>query len=172
MKNLVSVIITILLFATFVAAQTGRTPNTLRIDKGKKGQPAVPADMKWMAGNWVGKAFGGSVKEVWTATDDGRMMGMFVLVKDEKPVFYEFMTFAVKNGELFLKLKHFTSEMVGWEEKEKTVDFRFIKREGNRYYFYGLTFENAGKNDLNIYLALRQKDKSFKEEVFRMKRVD
>ncbi|MDH3492015.1 MAG: DUF6265 family protein [Acidobacteriota bacterium] len=162
----------ILTVSSFTFGQTKLTENTIRIDKETKGAEATVSDMEWMAGSWAGQAFGGDVRETWTKTDGGLMMGMYVLEKENQAVFYEFLIFQVVDGELFLRLKHFNPDMTGWEEKEKTVDFRFVKKEGNRYYFRGLTFENAGENSLNIYLALRQKDKTYKEEVFKMKRVD
>ena len=151
--------------------QTRLTENTIRIEKEAKGAAAKVSDMEWMAGSWSGNAFDGQVTEVWTKTGGG-MIGMFSLVVKDKPVFYELMTFAVVDGELFLKLKHFNPDMTGWEERDETVDFRFIKKDGNRFYFNGLTFENADQNSVNIYLALHMKDKTLKEEVFQLKRVN
>ena len=72
---------------------------------------------------------------------------------------------------LILRLKHFHANLVGWEEKDKTVDFKFVKKEGKRVYFSGLTFENTSANEVNIFLALRQKDGTIREETFRMKRI-
>ncbi|MEZ5344524.1 MAG: DUF6265 family protein [Pyrinomonadaceae bacterium] len=172
MKLNLFAILTILFLSSIAFAQTKLTENTLRISKEEKSEPADVASMEWMEGNWTGNALGGSVREVWTKTDGGVMMGMFLLVQDSKPVFYEFLTFTIADGELFLKLKHFDPKLVGWEEKDKTVDFRFIKKDGNRYYFQGLTFENAGENSLNIYLALRNKEQIYREEVFNLKRSD
>jgi hypothetical protein len=172
MKNTVLIVVLLLIVAVNSLGQTKLTENTIRIDKGVKGEPAKVSDMYWMEGAWAGKAFGGDVRETWTKTDGGLMMGMYVLEKENKAVFYEFLIFQIVDGELFLRLKHFTPEMVGWETKDKTVDFRFVKKDGNRYYFRGLTFENAGRDSLNIYLALRGKDNSYREEVFELKRKD
>ncbi|NNE97540.1 MAG: hypothetical protein HKN25_00830 [Pyrinomonadaceae bacterium] len=156
-----------------LSAQTKLTENTIRIDKNVTSSKASAEDMNWMAGAWSGEAFGGSVKEVWAKAEGGSMMGLFSLVsKENKPVFYEFMLFSVENENLVLRLKHFNPDMTGWEEKDKFVSFRFIKRDGDRFYFQGLTYEKAGDTGLNIYLALRQKDKSYKEEIFRFKRID
>ena len=98
------------------------------------------------------------------------MVGTYRLVKESKPVFYEMMWLLETEGTLILRLKHFGPELVGWEEKDKTVDFKFVKKDGKRLYFSGLTFEQASKDELNIYLVLSQRDGSHKEEVFRMKR--
>jgi len=98
------------------------------------------------------------------------MVGTYRLVKDGKPVFYEMMWLLENEGTLILRLKHFNPDLTGWEEKDKSVDFKFVKKDVKRLYFSGLTFEQASKNELNIFLALRQRDGSLKEEAFRMKR--
>ncbi|MCB1023722.1 MAG: hypothetical protein KDB79_05000 [Acidobacteria bacterium] len=172
MKLKLLTIAAILLLSGIAEGQTKLTGNTFRIDKNEIGESSTVSAMEWMEGNWTGNALGGSVREVWTKTDGGVMMGMFLLVQDKKPVFYEFLTFTIEDGGLILKLKHFDPKLIGWEEKGKTVDFRFIKRVGNRFYFHGLTFENVDKNSLNIYLALRNKEQIYHEEVFRLTRSD
>ena len=100
------------------------------------------------------------------------MVGTYRLVKDGKPVFYEMMWLLETEGTLSLRLKHFNPDLSGWEEKDKSVDFKFVKKDGKRLYFSGLTFEQASKTELNIYLALRQRDGTLKEEVFKMKRMN
>ena len=171
MTNISKFLLALLILVPISAsAQTKNTENTLLLPKGEKGQPAKVSDLEWIAGTWTGNALGGSVKEVWTRTDGGGLIGMFALVKEKKPVFYELLTFVVEDGQLLLKLKHFNPDLIGWEEKEKTVNFRFIKRNGNKFYFSGLTFENAGPDKLNIYLALRRGEKKW-EEAFRLTRT-
>lgn len=173
MNKVIFSLVAIFTISLGLSAQTKLTENTLRIGKDVKSSKASAADMDWMAGAWSGEAFGGSVKEIWAKPEGGAMMGTFSLVSSKnKPVFYEFMLFSVENGNLVLRLKHFNPDMVGWEEKDKFVTFRFIKRDRDRFYFQGLTYEKAGDNGLNIYLALRQKDKTYKEEIFKLKRIE
>lgn len=171
MKKFTISLVSVLALSAVLFAQTKLTENTIRIDKDSMVTEAKTSDMDWITGTWEGKAFGGSVREVWTKSEGGKKMGMFSLVKDNKPVFYEFLLFSVKNEQLSLKLKHFNPDMTGWEKKDKFVTFRFFKRDGNRYYFQGLTFENVSDDKLTIYLALTQKDKSYREEVFNFTRV-
>ncbi len=102
MKQLIPILIIFLFVSTGATGQNRITKNTLRLAKDIKGEPANVTDMGWMNGEWEGNALGGSVKEVWTVTDGGVMMGMFILVKENKPSFYEFMTFSIENGQLFL----------------------------------------------------------------------
>ncbi len=171
MNKIITIIFATLLFSTYTIGQVKLTENTLKIERHQKSAKADENTMAWMEGNWTGKGLGGDVEESWSKPKGGVMMGMFRLIKDNKPSFYEFMTFSVKNGVFMLRLKHFTGDMVSWEEKEKTVNFRFIKKEGKRYYFQGLTFENTSKNELRIYLALTQKDKKYKEMFFKFTKM-
>lgn len=168
----ISVNVAILVFVLLVPgfAQEKNTENTVKLSEGQTGEKATIADMEWLAGGWTGTGLGGVSEEIWSKPSGGIMMGAYRLIKGDKPVFYEMMLLMEREGTLVLRLKHFNPEFVGWEEKDKSVDFKFVKKDGNRAFFSGLTFEQAGKSDLNIYLALRQKDGTLKEEVFRMKR--
>ena len=164
--------LTALLFVLYfpISAQTKSTENTLRLGEGESGGKARLADMAWLAGGWTGEGLGGVSEEMWSKPAGGAMMGTYRLIKDGKPVFYE-MCWLVEQGDtIALRLKHFNADLTGWEEKDKTVDFRFIRKDGNRVYFSGLTFERVSGNRLNIYLALRSNEGSVREEVFRMRR--
>lgn len=55
------------------------------------------------------------------------------------------MPMTEKTGSLRLRLKHSDPELIAWEEKDKFGDFRFVKKDGNRMYFSGLTFEKIDK---------------------------
>lgn len=167
-----------LLFVLFAAAdptyfaQTKSTENTIRLDEGKTGETAAAADMAWLAGSWTGTGLGGVSEEIWSRPSGGVMMGAYRLIKEGKPVFYEMLLLMESEGTLLLRLKHFTAAFVGWEEKDKSVDFKFVKKYGSRMYFSGLTFERKNGKKLNIFLALRQKDGTVREELFVMKRAD
>ncbi len=124
-----------------------------------------------MIGSWEGEAVGGSVREIWTNPGGDAMIGIISLVKDSKPVFYEIHTFTEEENVLLLKLKHFDPNLVSREEKEKTTDFLFIMTEANRFYFSGETFEKVGPDQMHMFLALTQDDKTH-EEVFKMRRLN
>ena len=165
-----------LAFAFFILSgiclgQTKNTQNTVRLDEGRSGERAAIADMSWLTGSWTGTGLGGQSDEIWSQPSAGVMMGTYRLIKDGKPVFYEMMWLLESEGTVVLRLKHFSPDLVGWEEKDKTVDFKFVKKERNRAYFSGLTFERKNGKELNIFLALKQKDGTVREEVFKMKRI-
>ena len=138
--------------------QIKQTTNTLKLDEGKSSEKATIQDMIRLNGTWHGTGLGGTVEEIYSAPQDGVMMGSFRFFDKGKTVFYEFITVAEAKDTLIVKLKHFNPDLSGWEEKDKTVDFKFVKREKNRMYFEGQTFEFIGKNILNIYVAIKQKD--------------
>jgi hypothetical protein len=158
--------------ASSAISQTRQTANTLKLDESKTGEKATIYEMKQLSGTWRGEGLGGTIEEIYSQPQNGAMMGMFRFIEKDKTVFYEFITVLEENGTLIVRLKHFNCDLKGWEEKDQTVDFRFVKKEKNRMYFEGQTFEFIGKNALNIYVAIRQNDGSVKEEVFRYKLVN
>ncbi len=170
MKYLLTVAAALLILFVPNYAQVKNTENTLKLAEGQVSEKATIADAAWLAGSWRGTGLGGFSEETWSQPEGGVMVGTYRLVKEGKPVFYEMMWLLETEGTIILRLKHFGPELVGWEEKDKSVDFKFVKKDGKRLYFSGLTFEQASKNELNIYLALRQRDGSLKEEAFQMKR--
>lgn len=170
-KKLFSISLLIGVFATFGFGQTKQTENTFKLEDGKTGEKAVIADMKWIVGAWQGAAFGGFSEEIYSDPKSGVIMGAYRLIVDGKTVFYELMTIVEENETLVFRLKHFNADLSGWEEKDKFVEFKYIKKDAKRIYFEGMTFEPVGKKALKIFLAIKQKDGSLKEETFTYKRV-
>ena len=156
----------IVMLAAAAGAQVKNTENTVKLAEGAKSAAATIKDVAWLAGNWSGTGMGGVSDETWGTPNNGVMVGTYRLVINNKPIFYEMMWMMEHEGSLILRLKHFSAELVGWEEKDKTVDFRFVNKTGNRVNFNGLTYEQTSENKLTIYLALRQKDGTLKEENF------
>lgn len=146
-------------------AQSLSTEHVYKADSTTVARAATIADFAMLIGNWTGKGLGGDCDENWLGPMDNRMHGIFRLVKDGKIVFTEYMSILQDSAGWALKVKHFTAEFTGWEAKDKSVDFRFIRAENNALYFSGITFLTEG-NKLTIYIAFRQKDKSYREEIF------
>jgi hypothetical protein len=169
MKVRFAVALFLLMFAGPARAQETQTANTLTAPVDFAGPPATLADMKWLVGHWKGTGLGGVSEEMWSEPAGGVMMGMYRLVLNGKPSFYEFIHLAEENGSLVMKLKHFDPDLTGWEEKERFVTFRLLKLEREAVYFGGLTFRRSGDR-LRIFLALRDKDGRVREERFDMQR--
>jgi hypothetical protein len=97
---------------------------------------------------------------------------MFRLVRDEKVVFYEFLTLVEQGGSLVFKLKHFNPDLTGWEEKAEFVSFRLLEMTPDAARFAGLTFRRAGADRLEVFLAVRNRaDGTVREERFEMVRT-
>jgi len=141
------------------------TANTRRLAAGESGAAATIADLAWLAGTWRGAGLGGINEELWSAPAGGTMMGMYRLLKDDRVVFYEFLTLSETGRSLLLSLRHFHADLRGWEERDDSVRMPFIKAEAGRYYFEGLTLEPR-PGTLTIYLVIESKG----EVIFRYQR--
>ncbi len=133
----------------------------------KGSEKASLKDIEWLEGNWKGEAFGGIYEENWSKPFGGSMLFSFKLVVDGKVIFYEMGHIMEKENSLIFKIKHFDADLKGWEEKDKSKDFRFIKKEGNRMYFDKFTFEYISKNEVNLYAYF---ENSKEEVIFNFKK--
>lgn len=115
-------------------------------------------NIRWIAGNWKGEAFGGITEENWSEPSGGSMMATFKLINDGKVSFYEIETISEVNNSLLLRLKHFNNELKGWETKDETVDFPLIRVTKNKAIFEGMIFESVDENNMIVYVAIEQKD--------------
>jgi hypothetical protein len=159
------------LWATSAHAQERMTEHTLKLAPGAKSPEATLADMAWLAGHWAAPALGGEAEEIWSPPKAGSMMGMYRLVRDGKPVFYELLTLVEEGGSLILRLKHFGPDLTGWEEKEKTVDFRLVSVGEGIAHFDGMSFHREGDAKLTVYLAVEGKEGALTELAFPYARV-
>jgi hypothetical protein len=163
---------TVLFLSLTALAQERLTEQTLKLSPGKQSPPATVADMAWLAGSWTCEALGGFAEEIWSAPRNGGMMGMFRLIKNGAPVFYELFTLVEDNGSLILRLKHFNPKMTGWEEKDQTIDFPLVAKENGVIYFDGMTFKHEGPDAVTVFLAIHsKKDGGVREEAFRYTRI-
>ena len=128
------------------------------------------SDLKWIEGLWEGEAFGGKTQEFWSPPTGGSMMCAFKLVLKGDVKFYEFVTITEEEGTLIMRLKHFHSDLKGWEEKDKSVDFKLVKLTKNKVYFDGFTFEKISNNEINIYVVIENNNEQ-KETKFNYKKV-
>ena len=151
-------------------AQTAISDNTLRLDEGAPRPAAGIADVGWLAGYWRGEGLGGSCEEIWSLPAGDRMQGIFTLSRDGALVFSEAMTLVEEEGSLVLKVKHFTPEFVGWEEKDGSVDFPLVRLGENQAWFRGLTFRRTGDDTLSIFIVLTSQGEKTEHEL-KMRRV-
>ena len=88
---------------------TANTSNTKLAIVGEHETELEPKleNIRWIAGNWKGEAFGGITEENWSEPSGGSMMATFKLISDGKVNFYEIETISEENNSLILRLKHF-----------------------------------------------------------------
>lgn len=127
-------------------------------------------NIKWIAGNWKGEAFGGQTEENWSEPSGGSMMATFKLIENGKVAFYEIEIIREVQNSLILQLKHFGSDLKGWETQEETVDFPLKEITENKVVFEGMIFEKLSTNEMNIYVDIKQDDGSIEIVKFNYKK--
>ncbi len=147
-------------------AQTVYTENTLRLDSLSNMPIASINDVAWLTGHWVAEAFGGLVEDVWLEPLGGAILGVFRSFSGGEIGFYEIFTISEIEQSLILRLKHFSPDLKGWEEKDITQDFKLVKISNDMVWFEGFTIQRIGSTKYNIYLATENKDGSLEEMVF------
>lgn len=151
-------------------AQSQLTEHTLRLDDPANAPAASIDELAWLSGRWLGEGFGGYLEENWNPPLGGTMVATFRQVAEGKPGFYEICLLAPEGKSLVYKVKHFHPDFTGWEEKKDYVSFPLVKLAPNAAYFHGLTMILDG-NTCTHYLAMKQKDGSYKEAALTYRRA-
>jgi len=160
------------LLALCLAATRVDAAETRTAPEGHVPPPATVAQLDWLAGLWTGEGIGGApATEVYSPPGGGSLAGHFVQQDGEGGVaFFELMQIAEVDGSLVYRLKHFTEDLSGWEEKDDYVSFPLVAIEPNAVYFSGLTLRREGDALISAVLV-RQRDGSVEEYVFRYARA-
>ncbi|HVR42003.1 MAG TPA: DUF6265 family protein [Thermoanaerobaculia bacterium] len=165
-----TIAVLLVLISAAAGAQVALTENTVRLARDAEPGAGSVDDFAWLVGRWTGSGLGGSIEEVWTEAEGGKLLGMFRLVREGKPSFYEILTLGEFDGRLALRLKHVNPDMTGWEQREKFVEFEWVGAIGGDLHFGGLAFRREGKDAMTIFLALHQGG-SVREHVLKMTRA-
>ncbi len=162
----------VLLLALSLATAPARAAETRTAPDGHVPPPATVAQLGWLSGIWTGQGIGGApATEVYSPPGAGSIAGHFVQQDGEGGVeFFEIMQIAEVDGSLVYRLKHFSDELVGWEEKDRHVAFPLVAIDADAVYFSGLTLRREGDTLISAVLV-RQADGSVSEYVFRYRRV-
>jgi hypothetical protein len=143
-----------LLPALLLAAEP-RTEHTFALAENESRPEATLEDASWLAGSWKGEAFGKQFEEIWSAPSQGSMVGMFKLFDEEGVEFYELMLLTVEEGSLSLRVKHFTSEFIAWEEKPDYINFRLVRKDRDALHFSGLSFYRRDADHIDGYIVMK-----------------
>ena len=136
-------------------------------EKGKEGPMESLEDLSWLYGRWVGEGFGGVCEEVWNPALGGTMTGSFKLVVDDKALFYEIMVISIIDGEPRLRLKHFSADLIAWEEKEKVIEFTYNSHSERSLSLDGITYSSPADGQLEISVLTKNGEGEVEEEVIR-----
>ncbi len=127
--------------------------------------------MDWIAGSWTGSGLGGRSEEIWSDPVGESMMGMYRLVKGEKPVFYEMMTIRQHDSSLIMLIRHYQPDLTPMENADTVLKLPLIKYTKSEVYFSGITFWKTGKSSMRIFLAMRQPGGEYRETIFQYRKV-
>lgn len=152
-------------------SQSKLTEHTLKLDESATSPPAQLSDLDWLVGYRQGTAFGGRCEVCWLPSFGPSMTGTFKLIQDNEISFYEILTISESGDSLTLKLKHFDSELKGWEEKDEFLTFRLVKITPEAVFFNGLTYMKREDGSLDAFVAMRQSDGSVREGEVRFDRT-
>ncbi|SDW90056.1 hypothetical protein SAMN05444411_102421 [Lutibacter oricola] len=155
-----------LAFLCLICTLSITSQNTLKLNNSKSPK-ATLTDVSWISGYWTGEALGGFVEEIWSDPYGKSMMGSFKLVTEGGEIsFYELCAISEENNTLILRIKHFSKDLKGWEEKNETTDFKLVKIEKHKAYFDGLTFDLIDENNLDMYVVFKENGKEEQEMKF------
>ena len=98
------------------------------------------------------------------------MMATFKLIVEGKVQFYEIEVIREIEDSLILQLKHFDSDLKGWETKNETVDFPLIEITETKVVFEGMTFEKVSSNEMNVYVDIENENGSVETVKFNYKK--
>lgn len=87
----------------------------------------------WLAGTWLESTDSRRCDELWTQNAAENMAGVFKWMQDGKPRMYEFMVIERNEDGIRLHLKHFGSDLVGFEEKGESEILDMVLSEATRF---------------------------------------
>jgi hypothetical protein len=113
-------------------------------------------NLSWLVGHWEGEAFGGICEEVWQPPSGGSMVGTFKVIVNGEIGFYEIMIISSDSTGYTMNLKHFNSDLTGWEEKGEVISFPFVRAGKNQIVFDGLDYKKTGNDSIQIVVGRRE----------------
>ncbi|MFX0210252.1 MAG: DUF6265 family protein [Candidatus Hodarchaeota archaeon] len=131
---------------------------------------------KVLYGNWQGKIGDDLIDEYWSIHQANSMMGMFRWIKDGKISLYELMVIDNVGDKIVLKIKHFNSDLTGWEEKMDFVHYVLVDVTDSEIIFGSddpnekgrLIYKKLSENKLISILEMSKSDQILKFEFNRM----
>ena len=128
-------------------------------------------DLSWLVGHWQANAFGGICEEVWSPPSSGSMTGTFKLAVNGEISFYEIIILTIEDGGPTMRLKHFNSDLTGWEEKSDMITFPFVKLTDKKLQLEGITYSSSSFDSLQIDMNIRNAEGKIDRHIFNFWRI-
>ena len=93
----------------------------------------------------------GPVEIVFMQSRFGQMPAFVRALNKDGIIFYEITVFVKKSNSLAIRLKHFTSALAGWEDKETYIERPLVAKDRNTLYFHRLTYVRTGPDSHTVY---------------------
>lgn len=135
-------------------AENTTPPQTEYLAEQQNSPAASIEDLDWISGYWQGEIWGGQFEEIWSRPMAGSMMASFKFTENNQVKFYELMTISEHQGSLLLQLKHFGQDLIGWEEKDQSMDFKLVRLTDNAVYFEGYTYKLISHNEMHVFVVI------------------
>ena len=171
LRSIIALPAALLLVPASIGAQSPLTDHTFRLEESESAAVLDLNAASWLVGSWAGTGFGGMVEEVWLPPAHGQMIGLFRYHGEDDAGFSEIMALGERDAGTLLQVKHFSPDFEGWEARDESVDFRFIRADADALYFSGLTLRHAEGDRLRIFIAMRGSDGTTRERVLEYDRV-
>lgn len=119
--------------------------------EGQTPPPATLADVAWLQGSWIGDMPEGPVEIVFMQPQFGQMPAFVRAINKDGIIFYEITTFVEIANSLVTRLKHFTSALAGWEDKDAYIERPLIAKDRNTLHFHRMTYVRTGPDSHTVY---------------------
>lgn len=113
--------------------------------------PAGLADVDWLVGYWIGDMPEGPVEQVFLPPSKGQLPSFVRATNPDGIIFYEISNIMEKEGTIFIRLRHFTPELAGWEDVSGPIDRKLIAIDGDTTYFDRVSFQRTGPDSYTVY---------------------
>jgi len=157
------IILSILAIIAFSSnAQTKSTKvkpsNVIKLyDKTKSPAKATLNDLEWLKGAWVGDMNGMQVEHVILNEQASQMPGFVRSVGQDGTIyFYEITLFENVGESVSYRVKHFSSDLKGWEGQNEFIDRPLVSYEHDTLFFDGITFKKTSANSFTVYFLIQQ----------------
>lgn len=118
---------------------------------GSRPVPASIDDVRWLEGYWMGKMPEGPVEQYFLPPAASQMPSFVRSLNDKGIIFYEIATFVERGGTIFIRLRHFTPDLVGWEDRSGAIERPLLAIEGGNLFFDRASFIRTGEDTYTVY---------------------